>query len=141
MDYTQHKMAHGEQQWDVKYNGLIDALNSDLGGVNLSVSDYNKNGFVFLNGTSGECWYRYIQLGNRKLVEMRIIVKGLNLSTAWTNQAVVRVPDEISQTHTNLASGWGVNYMIFEGNNVQVTTTQSISTDQSVEGHFIYFTN
>lgn len=32
MDYTQHKMAHGETNWDAKYNGLIDALNSDLGG-------------------------------------------------------------------------------------------------------------
>ena len=32
MDYTQHKMAHGETSWDAKYNGLIDALNSDLGG-------------------------------------------------------------------------------------------------------------
>ena len=82
MNYDQYKMEHQESNWDAKYNGLIDALNSELGGVDLTVSDYNKNGFVFLNGTSGECWYRYIQLGNRKLVEMRIIVKGLNLSTA-----------------------------------------------------------
>ena len=31
-DYSKFSLAHGELPWDNKYNGLIDALNSDLGG-------------------------------------------------------------------------------------------------------------
>ena len=141
MDYTQHKMAHGETNWDAKYNGLIDALNSELGGVDLKVSDFHKDGFVFLNGAKGEGWYRYVQFGNYKLVEMRIIVSGVSLTQAWTNQEIVRVPDEIKQDHTNLQAGSGVNWMIFVNNSVKIMTTQSLSADQTTETHFLYFTN
>lgn len=141
MNYDQYKMAHQEPNWDAKHNGLIDALNSELGGVDLKVSDFQKDGFVFLNGAKGEGWYRYIQFGNYKLVEMRIIVTGVTLSQAWTNQDIVRVPDEIKQDHTNLQAGSGVNWMIFVNNTIHIMTTQSISADQTTEAHFLYFTN
>ena len=32
MDFSNNKMEHAEANWDAKYNGLIDALNSELGG-------------------------------------------------------------------------------------------------------------
>ena len=111
------------------------------GGVDLKVSDFHKDGFVFLNGAHGEGWYRYVQFGNYKLVEMRILVTGVALTEAWTNKEVVRVPDEVAQNHTNLQAGSGVNWMIFVNNSVHIMTTQSLSADQSTESYFLYFTN
>ena len=32
MDFSGNKMQHGEPQWDAKYNSLIDALDTNLGG-------------------------------------------------------------------------------------------------------------
>lgn len=32
MEYSNYKMQHQEPSWDTKYNGLIDALNTKLGG-------------------------------------------------------------------------------------------------------------
>lgn len=138
MKYEQYKMDHQEPNWDKKHNALIDALNSDWGGVNLQLLDKQTEGILFVNGAKGDGWYRYVQLKNGKLVELRIKVTNIAIE-AWHPTEVVKVPDIIKQDDSNLPSQAGVNWLNFVSNTVSVNSTQSLSADQSVEGHFTYF--
>ena len=51
MDFSGNKMQHGEPQWDAKYNGLIDALNSGLGGQTSHMLKAPKKGQSILTAS------------------------------------------------------------------------------------------
>lgn len=66
-------ISHGEPQWDVKYNKLVNAVD----GVKSSLqwTNWSKEGLVFLNGFNDiGTKYRYANTGNVKLVEIEIKV-------------------------------------------------------------------
>jgi hypothetical protein len=76
-------ISHGEPQWDTKYNKLVTAV-QNLGGVvdNLNWTDFTDNGIVYQNGFqprggigANRTGYRYLQVGNVKLVELQVNLK------------------------------------------------------------------
>lgn len=74
MDLTQYEMIKNQQDWNEKYNKFIQSL---MGGGELSphLSDKSNAGLVALNGAklnSDQSWYRYIDLGDLRLVDLKI---------------------------------------------------------------------
>lgn len=79
-------ISHGEPQWDVKYNNLVNTVEA-MGGVinNLQWSNFTDEGVVYENGFykanqggQGATGYRYSKIGGLKLVEFQV---SLRLST------------------------------------------------------------
>lgn len=76
-------ISHGEPQWDTKYNKLVTAV-QNLGGVvnDLHWTDFTEEGIVYRNGFqsrggrgASSTGYRYLQVGNVKLVELQVDLK------------------------------------------------------------------
>lgn len=76
-------ISHGEPQWDAKYNNLVTVV-QNMGGVvdSLHWTDFTDEGIVYQSGFqsrggsgANSTGYRYLQVGNAKLVELQVDLK------------------------------------------------------------------
>lgn len=72
------KMAHGEQNWDAKYNRLVDTVEK-MGGVvdDLQWSERTDLGIVLPAGLAfdDQHWYTYAKIGNRTVCHLHMGLK------------------------------------------------------------------
>lgn len=145
MNYEQYKMAHQEPNWDKKHNALIDALNSDWGGVNLQPSDKQTAGLVWLNGARNKqaTWYRITQLGGGfKIVELAIDFTGAEFKQ-WESKDILKIPDIIAIHDGGIEIAQGAHYLNLVGNTVSMTSGdyKDLTADSNTWGRFVYITN
>lgn len=75
MDFTQFLVDHGALNGDVQHNGLVNALQSEIGGGKLTLIDGGSTGITGLNGFSTNgCHYWYVSFGAQKIVFLKINV-------------------------------------------------------------------
>lgn len=85
-------LAHGEQNWDSKVNAAIDYLNKTGEKVdNLKWTESTDEGIVLLNGFTGWVNYSYLQIGDKKLVNLNGALKGK--LEKGKNVDVLTIPD------------------------------------------------
>lgn len=99
------KLVHGEENWDVKVNKIIEYLESGQAIAGLKLSDWSTDGLV-LDGSfkwnANSKGYRYVQLPNGKGVELDLKFSPADVS-GLVREKVVTIPDNIR------ASGMGMN--------------------------------
>lgn len=99
---TLQKMSHGEPNWDVKFNNVIDYLANGEDSA-FKWTNRTSTGLVFQNGFTQmgsdidhSSVYRFVQFKGWKLVDLQVMV---SLPTAPSNTSEVvalNLPDSIS---------------------------------------------
>ena len=94
------KLVHGEPEWDVKVNAIIDNMNN-IG--DMMWTQGMTTGLVFQNGfnqlgsdESHQTIYRYVQFKGWKLVDLQIMVALSAAPSSTSNVTAVSLPDSIS---------------------------------------------
>lgn len=87
------KMVHGEGLWQDKYNRLVDTVEKMGGVVDQLQWTTSSDGVVFLNGWHGNVSYRYVQIGDKKLVSLLGTIKGNAKAAQYTE--LMTIPDNI----------------------------------------------
>lgn len=71
-------ISHGEPQWDVKYNNLVNTVETMGGVVNsLHWSDGSQEGIVVTDSRvtlNKESYYSYLDIGGKRLVYLHVVL-------------------------------------------------------------------
>lgn len=71
-------ISHGEPQWDVKYNNLVNTVEAMGGVVNsLNWSDDSQEGIVITDNRvmlNKESQYSYLDIGGKRLVYLHVVL-------------------------------------------------------------------
>lgn len=125
-------ISHGEPQWDVKYNNLVNTVEAMGGVVNgLQWTNQSNDGLVFGDGVQYvNGGYSYAQVGNRKLVFLTIGVNITNDTKAISLPDLITLPDMI-QTNSLWVDWLGglTEFRIFQ-NKVSVGDTSGNANRQ-----------
>lgn len=136
-------ISHGEPQWDVKYNNLVNTVEQMGGVVNgLQWTPWTKEGLVFLNGFQDiESKYRYVTLGNVKLVEILVSVKLMTAPSDHQPTAVqlpASISDEIQYEYSESPKyGWIINGTEFHPT-LHAGADWWTGNDSHYWGHLVY---
>lgn len=97
---TLQKLTHGEPNWDVKVNAIIDNVNN-IG--DMEWTQKMTTGLVFQNGfnqmgsdEAHQTNYRYVQFKGWKLVDLQVMVGLSAAPSSQTEVIAVQLPDSIS---------------------------------------------
>lgn len=95
-------ISHGEPQWDVKYNNLVNTVEAMGGVVNsLNWSDGSQEGIAVTDNRvtlNKESQYSYLDIGGKRLVYLHVVLdvnqdmSNVNANTLFT------IPTEIAPT-------------------------------------------
>lgn len=133
------KLVHGEPNWDVKVNDVIESLNN-MGGV--TPSDVSDEGLVWLNGArNGQAtWYRTTPIGGgHKIVELAFEVTGIS-ANAWESKDFLRIPDNIKTTGGAIQVSQGAHYVTLNGTTLSIVSgdNDGLKDNSSTYGRFMY---
>lgn len=93
---TLQKISHGEPNWDVKVNRIIDQLNAqgDLKWIQSSEGLVVQSGFAPSDVDANT--YRYLQIGNAKIVDVNFgVTMPVNIDNSSMLTAV-KLPESLS---------------------------------------------
>lgn len=108
---TLQTISHGEPNWDVKVNSIIDAVNGQNNTINnLKPSSITTDGLVFQNGFSLRSdGYQTITLpSGQKIVFLNLALK-LDADSSQDSVHAVTVPDVFKKgiAYRHSEAGWG----------------------------------
>ena len=140
---TLQKISHGEPNWDVKVNRIIDQLTAqgDLKWIQSSEGLVVQSGFV--PNTVDANTYRYLQIGNAKIVDVNF---GVKMPTDIGNSSMltaVKLPESLS---ANLYTEYAENdkyQLTLSGTDFRIARMQAATDWWFGEGshylaHFVY---
>lgn len=111
------KLVHGEPEWDVKVDEIIEFLESGQAIAGMKISDWSTDGLVL---SSGFKWgpnskgYRYVQLPNGKLVETDLKFTAVD-HAGLLAEKVVTLPDELDANGIALNAGfWSTQSNVYK---------------------------
>lgn len=95
-------ISHGEPQWDVKYNNLVNTVETMGGVVNsLNWSDGSQEGIVVTDNRvtlNKESQYSYLNIGGKRLVFLHVVLDvNQDMSNVNANM-LFSIPAEIAPT-------------------------------------------
>lgn len=95
-------ISHGEPQWDVKYNNLVNTVETMGGVVNsLNWSDGSQEGIVVTDNRvtlNKESQYSYLNIGGKRLVYLHVVLDvNQDMSNVNANM-LFTIPTEIAPT-------------------------------------------
>ena len=95
-------ISHGEPQWDVKYNNLVNTVETMGGVVNsLNWSDGSQEGIVVTDNRvtlNKESQYSYLNIGGKRLVYLHVVLD-VNQDMPNVNANMLfTIPTEIAPT-------------------------------------------
>lgn len=125
-------ISHGEPQWDVKYNNLVNTVEA-MGGVvsSLQWADFTDNGIVYVNGFQNigrggqaNTGYRYASLGNLQIVELQVALRLMtDPGDTVTNLQALTLPDSIAPNNAGNNHALNEKYVMgLEDTHVMVQT-------------------
>lgn len=115
------RITHGEPNWDVKVNAIIDNVNK-LG--NFSFTTETSDGMVFQDGFSNNgSWYRYVQFPGWKLVDLQVNVSlPSNPDSKDTSMRIaLQLPDAVSYDGYHEWSTNSKYQLTLNGNQFRIT--------------------
>ena len=127
-------ISHGEPQWDVKYNKLVNAVEK-MGGLvkDLQWTEWTKEGLGALNGVQiTDGGYNYLDVGGVKLVLLSISIK--ITGDVKTSSVVVSLPDVITPRSMYMGSLGGQNQFQISGNKITIFDAAG-STERQLNGN------
>ena len=134
------KLVHGEPSWDVKHNALVDVVEKMGGVVNgLQWTKPTDDGIVFLNGWSGRATYSYLQIGDKKIVDLQVVTKGNAKAGQYTE--IFAIPDNVKPKNRMLQCRYWQTIGQISDNKMGVLSTDELKADQNnwtYVGDFIY---
>ena len=96
-------ISHGEPQWDVKYNNLVNTVETMGGVVNsLNWSDGSQEGIVVTDNRvtlNKESHYSYLNIGGKRLVFLHVVLDvNQDIMSNVNASMLFSIPAEIAPT-------------------------------------------
>lgn len=126
-------ISHGEPQWDVKYNNLVNTVETMGGVVNsLQWTKQTEEGLVASNNVQiKDGGYNYLDLNGVKLVLLSISIQ--ITGDVETPSVVVSLPDVITPGSMYVGTLGGQNQFQILGNQITIFDAAG-STDRQLNG-------
>ena len=115
---------------------------SKIWGVVVNALQWTKptdDGIVFLNGWSGRATYSYVQIGDKKIVDLQVVTKGNAKAGQYTE--IFAIPDNVKPKNRMLQCRYWQTIGQISDNKMGVLSTDELKADPNnwtYVGDFIY---